>query len=106
MRYDYRCEDCGDMTLSHSIKEDRNGRECPECGKELKPLISGGAGILLTGRPAWAYNDSLRAAQIQEQEGGDAINKGTTVSDKRDGSKFQGKKVKIDRSIGNYNSQW
>ena len=106
MRYAYRCPECGDIELSHSIKEDRKGRTCPECNSELKPLISGGSGILLTGRPAWAYNDALKAAKASEETGGNVIKKGTTVTEKRDNSKFKGQKVKINRSIGNYNSQW
>ena len=106
MRYDYECPDCGVMEISHSMMEDREGRECPTCQSELKPIISGGAGILLTGRPAWAYNDALRAAKISEESGGNLISKDTTISEKRDGNEHKGKKMKINKSMGDYNSQW
>jgi len=106
MRYDYRCQECGVIELEHSMKEDRNGRLCPNCNKELKPMISGGAGFLLTGRPPWAYNDALKAAKSSEEQGGNLVNKNTTITDKRDDSKFKGKKVKVNRNIGNYNAQW
>jgi putative FmdB family regulatory protein len=108
MRYDYECPKCGVMEITHSMAEDRKGRTCPcaNCEEELRPLISGGAGIILTGRPPWAYNDTIKAAKNSEQQGGNLVNRNTTVTDKRDDSKYKGKKVKVNRNMGNYNAQW
>ena len=106
MTYDYRCKSCGVMEISHGMMESRKGRKCPTCKKELKPMISGGSNILLTGRPPWAYNDIINAARASQDSGGGTVNSNTTVTDKRDGSPYKGKKQKINNSMGNFNAQW
>jgi predicted nucleic acid-binding Zn ribbon protein len=106
MRYDYRCEKHGVMEMSHSMKESREGRLCPECNAVLKPIISGGAQILLTGRPPWAYNDVIKSASKSEDQKNGLINSNTTVTDKRDGSKSKGQKQKINNSMGVFKAQW
>lgn len=106
MRYDYKCKNHGTIELTHSMKESRQGRTCPECGEELKPLISGGSQILLTGRPPWAYNDVIKAASASEGAKNDFMGGKTAVSDKRDNSKYKGQKRKLDNSMGVFNAQW
>jgi hypothetical protein len=68
----------------------------------MKPLISQGIGMKLTGRPAWAYNDVIQAAK----NSGGGITEKTVISDDREGSKTQGKKMNANNSMGNYNAQW
>ena len=106
MIYEYRCESCGVIELTHSMRESRNGRKCPTCQKDLKPLISGGAQVIMTGRPPWAYNDVIKAARASEDSGGGSVNGNTSITDKREGSSFKGKKMKINNSMGNFNAQW
>jgi len=104
MRYDYKCENHGVIEVCHGMKESRSGRLCPECNSNLKPLISAGASILFTGRPPWAYNDIKSYAKLDETEG---VNiKNATISDKRDGSRTKGQKIKINNQMGDYNAQW
>lgn len=38
-RYDYSCEECGEFEVEQSIK-DEPLKTCPECGTEVKKLIS------------------------------------------------------------------
>lgn len=47
--YDYECKSCG-YTFEHfqSMSSDLL-KECPECGKELRRLVGGGAGIIFKG---------------------------------------------------------
>lgn len=106
MTYEYRCEEHGVVELIHSIKESREGRVCPKCGKPLKPLISGGGGIILTGRPAWAYNDVKKSLEISQNEGSGGIGPQTTVSDNREGSKYKGQKRHMNNNMGFYKAQW
>lgn len=106
MRYEYRCEEHGVLEVIHGIKESRNGRLCPMCNREMKPLISKGCQILLTGRPPWAYNDIIKAASASENAKNQKIGSKTSVGDKRDKSKYKGQKKKIDRSMGVFNAQW
>lgn len=104
MRYDYRCEEHGVIELTHGMNESRRGRLCPVCLEEMKPLISGGAQVILTGRPPWAYNDVIDAAKNSDKS--NLFNENTVVTDKRDNSKYKGQKRKINNSMGCFNAQW
>ncbi len=47
--YSYKCRDCGySFTIRQSIKEDAL-KECPECGGEVRRLISGNTGLIFKG---------------------------------------------------------
>ncbi|MFW5891114.1 MAG: hypothetical protein ACOCUI_02745 [bacterium] len=106
MKYEYRCENHGIIEINHGMQEDREGRKCPVCDSNIKPIISGGAQIILTGRPPWAYNDVIKSASNSEDAKNNFINSNTAISDKRDSSKYKGQKRKIDNTMGNFNAQW
>jgi len=106
MTYEYKCEEHGVIEITHGMMESRDGRLCPTCEATLKPLISGGAQVLLTGRPPWAYNDVTKAARASEDGNNTFVDGKTTVTDKRDNSKFKGQKHKLNNSMGCYNAQW
>jgi len=101
-RYDYKCEEHGEIEVSHAMSVDRRSMPCPYCNSFMKPLISKGVGLTLTGRPAWAYNDVMKAACANNSN----VTKDTTISDNREGSKTQGNKMKMNNCMGNYNAQW
>jgi putative FmdB family regulatory protein len=47
--YDYMCEPCKiSKEIFHEISLKKRPK-CPECGKPMKRLISGGAGIIFKG---------------------------------------------------------
>lgn len=47
--YDYRCLSCG-YTFEHfQSMSSRPLTQCPECGKKLEKLLSGGAGVIFKG---------------------------------------------------------
>jgi len=56
--YDYVCdnENCGHEFEAFQQMSDSVKRKCPECTKfTLRRLISGGAGIVITGTPDYVY---------------------------------------------------
>ena len=101
-RYDYKCSGHGVIEVSHSMKENRREIPCPYCEIFMKPLISSNVGVGLTGRPAWAYNDIMRSAKLNNGN----INKNTVIKDDMEGSKLYGSKMKVNNSMGNYKAQW
>ncbi len=47
--YEYECQQCGrQFEVQQGIMEPSLG-ECPECGGELRRLVSGGTGFILKG---------------------------------------------------------
>ncbi len=68
--YDYKCNDCGVIEISHGMTED-NRTVCPECNEiGLVKLISAGAGIIIAGREANQYND-IKAARYWRDKNGE-----------------------------------
>lgn len=109
MVYRYKCKEHGEFDLSHSMSADRDSQVCPQCSSVVEPLISFGVGMKLTGRPPWAYNDALRVTNSLdkcENNQRTGISPDTTVTDKREGSKTFGKKMKLNKNMGGYNAQW
>lgn len=47
--YDYECKSCKHVFEAFHMMSDDPIKECPECGKEVKRLIGGGAGIIFKG---------------------------------------------------------
>jgi predicted nucleic acid-binding Zn ribbon protein len=106
MIYEYRCPEHGVIEMSHGMTESRDGRRCPECNSLLKPMISGGGGIILTGRPAWAYGDVKKSLEVSQNQSDGKIGPHTTITDKRDGSKYKGQKRYLNNNMGYYKAQW
>ena len=89
MTYEYRCEECGDIEVIHSIKLDRKEQRCPNCERLLKPLISRNVGLVVKGKAPWEYRD------IQKVVNTGFVKDEATITDKREGSKTFGKSVKV-----------
>jgi len=47
--YEYQCDACGRLFKRFQSMSDRPVETCPECGGEVRRLISGGAGFILKG---------------------------------------------------------
>lgn len=58
--YDYLCESCGHQYEAFQSMTDEVHTICPECGKEIKRLISGGMGVIFKGS-GYYINDSKKA---------------------------------------------
>ena len=90
MIYEYECKKCGKLEIIHSMKEDRNSQKCPYCEETLKSLISRNFNFVIDDKAPWEYKDIQKAIK----SGNKFINDNTTITDKRDGSKTYGQKVK------------
>jgi putative FmdB family regulatory protein len=53
--YTYECASCGEFEHQQSISEPALDR-CPQCGKAVKRMISGGTGFILKGQGAFVSN--------------------------------------------------
>ncbi len=84
--YDYTCEKCGLIEITHSIKDDA-WESCPHCGHAISRLISGCAGIITKNKEANQYNDIKHAKYWRDKNGdrhkvvdGDGTSKSPTVT--------------------------
>lgn len=55
--YDYECKVCGHTFEAFQSMSEDPIRQCPECGKEVRRLISGGTGVIFRGT-GFYVNDS------------------------------------------------
>ena len=47
--YEYECADCSNSFEAFQSMSDEPLKTCPECGKEVRRLIFGGAGVIFKG---------------------------------------------------------
>jgi putative FmdB family regulatory protein len=47
--YEYQCKSCGHTFEAFQSMKDDALTECPQCGKDIRRLINGGAGIIFKG---------------------------------------------------------
>ncbi len=87
MRYDYKCENCGTIEITHSIK-DEAWTECPHCKGEIIRLISVVAAVIMKGKEANQYEDIQYAKYWRDKNGvrhkvtpADGSSKSPTVSE-------------------------
>lgn len=59
--YEYQCTNCGHIFEAFQAISEEPIRECPECGKPVKRLISGGTGIIFKGS-GFYVNDSKKSS--------------------------------------------
>jgi putative FmdB family regulatory protein len=51
--YEYECRGCGAAFERRQTMSDAPLRQCPECGGEVRRLVTGGAGFIIkSGRPS------------------------------------------------------
>lgn len=58
--YDYACDSCGHSFEAFQKMSDEPLRECPECGKAVRRVLSGGIGISFKGS-GFYVNDASSA---------------------------------------------
>jgi len=47
--YEYECKKCGSRFEVFQSMSDEPVKKCPECGKQVRRLVSGGAGVIFKG---------------------------------------------------------
>lgn len=60
--YDYACDSCGHAFEAFQKMSDEPLRECPECGKAVRRVLTGGLGISFKGSGFYVNDSSSSAA--------------------------------------------
>ena len=47
--YEYECKECSHRFEVFQSMSDEPVKQCPECGKEVRRLVSGGVGVIFKG---------------------------------------------------------
>ncbi len=63
--YDYECKSCGHSFEAFQSIMDPPLKKCPECGKAVRRLIGGGAGIIFKGS-GFYVTDSRRSSSTKK----------------------------------------
>ena len=59
--YEYECKSCGHGFEIFQAMSDDPVKDCPECGKEVRRLIFGGAGVIFKGSGFYVTDKSNSA---------------------------------------------
>ncbi|MDR0707570.1 MAG: zinc ribbon domain-containing protein [Treponema sp.] len=76
--YEYECKDCGHVFEAFQSMKDEPLKVCPECGKEIRRLITGGSGVIFKG--AGFYITDTQAKPAAGGAAKDAAKNGSTDS--------------------------
>ncbi len=66
--YDYICETCGHEFEMFQSMMDQPIEECPECGKRVKRIITGGTGVIFRGS-GFYHTDNKKASAAEKKPG-------------------------------------
>jgi len=61
--YEYECKSCGHGFEVFQAMSDPPVKDCPKCGKEVRRLIFGGAGVIFKGSGFYVTDKGKAAAQ-------------------------------------------
>ena len=67
MRYDYRCEECGEFELTQRITEDAI-TTCPHCESSCRRLISKGQAVIFRGSGFYCTDYRKKDKPAKESE--------------------------------------
>jgi putative FmdB family regulatory protein len=62
--YEYECTECGHNFEAFQSMKDEPLRSCPSCGKSVRRVVSGGAGVIFKG--SGFYNTDKAAKEKKE----------------------------------------
>jgi len=74
--YEYECKKCNHRFEVFQSMSDEPIKKCPECGKQVRRLVSGGVGVIFKGSGFYVTDKNIAA-----------VPKGDAVSKKDDASK-------------------
>jgi putative FmdB family regulatory protein len=96
--YDYECDSCGTMEVSHSMKAPTM-TACPNCGStDFRKLVSSGAGIIFKGEGFWEtdYNRSDDYQKAAKADSDTSSGAGTSDAGKGSDAKPAATETKAD----------
>jgi putative FmdB family regulatory protein len=95
--YEYECKSCGYSFEVFQSMKDEPLKVCPECGKEIRRLITGGSGVIFKGsgfystdaqaKPAAAANGAANGAAKNDPTDGAAADKDSAGGGDKSGAK-------------------
>jgi len=62
--YEYECKSCSHNFEAFQSMSDQPLKDCPECGKEVRRLIFGGAGVIFKGSGFYVTDKSKTGNKI------------------------------------------
>jgi putative FmdB family regulatory protein len=66
--YEYECKTCGHNFEVFQAMSDPPVQNCPECGKEVRRLILGGAGVIFKGSGFYVTDKSKESGKSKSSE--------------------------------------
>ena len=66
--YEYECKTCGHNFEVFQSMSDPPLKDCPECGKDIRRLIFGGAGVIFKGSGFYVTDKSKNTGKVAEKK--------------------------------------
>lgn len=79
--YEYECKTCGHTFEAFQSMSDAPLRECPACGKEVRRLINGGAGVIFKGSGFYVNDSRSGKSGSTKHSGADSQAKASKPND-------------------------
>jgi putative FmdB family regulatory protein len=71
--YEYECKECGHAFEVFQAMSDPPLKDCPECGKEVRRLIFGGAGVIFKGSGFYVTDKGGKTEKPVKSKSGAAV---------------------------------
>ncbi|MCL2721918.1 MAG: zinc ribbon domain-containing protein [Treponema sp.] len=65
--YEYECKSCSHSFETFQAMSDQPLKDCPECGKEIRRIIFGGAGVIFKGSGFYVNDKSKTGSKNAEK---------------------------------------
>jgi putative FmdB family regulatory protein len=93
--YEYQCKSCGHTFEAFQSMKDDALTECPQCGKDIRRLINGGAGIIFKGSGFYVTDKKNSHSKAPAKTGdttknGDAAKTADTAKSDKSGAEKSG----------------
>ncbi len=75
--YEYECNGCGHRFEVFQKMSDNPLDTCPECGKQVRRILSGGLGIRFKGSGFYVTDSSKKPAEKKKSDKPDSSKSGT-----------------------------
>jgi len=66
--YEYECKKCSHRFEVFQSMSDEPIKKCPECGKEVRRLVSGGAGVIFKGSGFYVTDKQKKKEEGKEKK--------------------------------------
>jgi len=75
--YEYECKNCSHNFEVFQAMSDQPLKDCPECGKEIRRLIFGGAGVIFKGS-GFYVTDKSKSSKSEPKPASDKAESSTS----------------------------